>query len=151
MVATSAVNEALNLNFPEPCKKRGHRKRERERGRKLRQGTSSYEVIKLVYIWVVVLYSVCPHHALLSYPLCLTEEMFIYLSVKIWNERIPLLKELPGYIIGSVCAHPSYNDKNDFLKSGCSEMWRSSAQAAPMIVDWQGRLTLDPPWVSWEL
>ncbi len=68
--------------------------KERERGRKLRQGTSSYEVIKLVYIWVVVLYSVCPHHALLSYPLCLTEEMFIYLSVKIWNERIPLLKEL---------------------------------------------------------
>ncbi len=29
--------------------------------------------------------------------------------------------------------------------------WRSSAQAAPTIVDWQDRLTLDPPWVSWEL
>ncbi len=29
--------------------------------------------------------------------------------------------------------------------------WRSSAQAPPTIVDWQVRLTLDPPWVSWEL
>ncbi len=29
--------------------------------------------------------------------------------------------------------------------------WRNSAQAAPMIVDWQGRLTLDLPWVNWEL
>ncbi len=26
--------------------------------------------------------------------------------------------------------------------------WRSSVQAAPTIVDWQDRLTLDPPWVS---
>ncbi len=26
--------------------------------------------------------------------------------------------------------------------------WRSSAQAPPTIVDWQGRLTLDPPWMS---
>ncbi len=70
--------------------------------------------------------------------------------------------------VGSVCTHPSYNDKN--LPSGfcvffyfkilslsnqavlrfLSE-WRSSAQAAPTIVDWQDRLTLDPPWVSWEL
>ncbi len=29
--------------------------------------------------------------------------------------------------------------------------WRSSEQAPPTIVDWQDRLTLDPPWVSWEL
>ncbi len=29
--------------------------------------------------------------------------------------------------------------------------WHSSVQTAPTIVDWQGRLTLDPPWVSWEL
>ncbi len=29
--------------------------------------------------------------------------------------------------------------------------WHSSVQAAPTIVDWHGRLTLDPPWVSWEL
>ncbi len=29
--------------------------------------------------------------------------------------------------------------------------WRSSVQATPTIVDWQGRLTLDLPWVSWEL
>ncbi len=36
------------------------------------------------------------------------------------------------------------------LKSGCSEI-RSSVQTALMRVDWQGRLTLDPPWVSWEL
>lgn len=83
MVATSAVNEALNLNFPEPCRKRGHRKREREREKGSSKELSSPEVIKLVYIWVVVLSSVCPHHALLSYPLCLTEEMFIYLSVTI--------------------------------------------------------------------
>ncbi len=27
----------------------------------------------------------------------------------------------------------------------------SSAQAPPTRVDWQGRLNLDPPWVSWEL
>ncbi len=27
----------------------------------------------------------------------------------------------------------------------------SSAQAPPTIVDWQDRLTLDPPWVSWEM
>ncbi len=39
--------------------------------------------------------------------------------------------------VGSVCTHPSYNDKNP-----------PSAQAAPTIVDWHGRLTLDPPWVS---
>ncbi len=149
MVATSAVNEALNLNFPEPCKKRGHRKRERE-GERLRQGTSSYEVIKLVYIWVVVLYSVCPHHALLSFPLSYWRNVYLSFCKNLeWKNTF--IKGVTGYIIGSVCAHPSYNDKNDFLKSGCSEMWRSSAQAAPMIVDWQGRLTLDPPWVSWEL
>ncbi len=29
--------------------------------------------------------------------------------------------------------------------------WRSSSQTAPTIVDWQDRLTLDPPWVNWEL
>ncbi len=29
--------------------------------------------------------------------------------------------------------------------------WRSSEQAPPTIVDWQVRLTLDPPWVSCEL
>ncbi len=29
--------------------------------------------------------------------------------------------------------------------------WRSSARTAPTIVDWQDRLTLDPPWESWEL
>ncbi len=28
--------------------------------------------------------------------------------------------------------------------------WRSSVQATPTIVDWHGRLTLDPLWVSWE-
>lgn len=82
MVATSAVNEALNLNFPEPCRKGGHRKREREEKGSSKE-PSSPEVIKLVYIWVVVLSSVCPHHALLSYPLCLIEETFINLSVKI--------------------------------------------------------------------
>ncbi len=63
------------------------------------------------------------------------------------------------------CTHPSYNDTLIFfnpsfvlipiLKSPFSNQavlrflleWRSSAQAAPTIVDWQGRLTLDPPWV----
>ncbi len=66
--------------------------------------------------------------------------------------------------VGSVWTHPSYNDKNPpsvfflipILKSPFSNQavlrflseWRSSAQAAPMIVDWQDRLTLDPPWVS---
>ncbi len=29
--------------------------------------------------------------------------------------------------------------------------WCSSAQAPPTIVDWQDRLTVDPPWVSWEM
>ncbi len=69
--------------------------------------------------------------------------------------------------VGSVCTHPSYNDKNPpsgffkipILKSSFSNQavlrflseWRSSAQAAPTIVEWQGRLTLDPPRVSWEL
>ncbi len=68
--------------------------------------------------------------------------------------------------VGSVCTHPSYNDKNPpvfflipILKSPFSNQavlrflseWRSSAQTAPTIVDWQDRLTLDPPWVSWEL
>ncbi len=70
--------------------------------------------------------------------------------------------------VGSVCAHPSYNDKNPLsvfffkipiLKSPFSNQavlrflsdWRSSVQTAPTIVDWQDRLTLDPPWVSWEL
>ncbi len=27
--------------------------------------------------------------------------------------------------------------------------WHSSVQAPPTIVDWQGRLSLDPPWESW--
>ncbi len=43
-----------------------------------------------------------------------------------------------------------------FLKSPFSNQavlrflseWRNSAQTAPTIVDWQDRLTLDPPWVS---
>ncbi len=46
-----------------------------------------------------------------------------------------------------------------FLKSPFSNQavlrflseWRSSAQTAPTIIDWQDRLTLDPPWVNWEL
>ncbi len=63
--------------------------------------------------------------------------------------------------VGRVCTHPSYNDKNppsffkSLLKSPFSNQavlrflseWRSSAQPAPPIVDWQDRLTLDPPWV----
>ncbi len=66
--------------------------------------------------------------------------------------------------VGSVCTHPSYNDKNPpsvffFFKSPFSNQavlrflseWCSSVQAPPTIVDWQDRLTLDPPWVSWEL
>ncbi len=65
--------------------------------------------------------------------------------------------------VGSVCTHPSYNDKNPpsvfFFKSPFSNQavlrflseWHSSVQAAPTRVDWQDRLTLDPPWVSWEL
>ncbi len=69
--------------------------------------------------------------------------------------------------VRNVCTYPSYNDKTPpsgffkipILKSPFSNQavlrflseWRSSAQAAPTIVDWQGRLTLDPPWVSWEL
>ncbi len=69
--------------------------------------------------------------------------------------------------VGSVCTHPSHNDKNPpsgffkipILKCPLSNQavrrflseWRSSAQTAPTIVDRQGRLTLDPPWVCWEL
>ncbi len=67
--------------------------------------------------------------------------------------------------VGSVCTHPSYNDKNPpsgffkipILKSPFSNQavlrflseWRSSVQTSPMIVDWQDRLTLDPPWAEW--
>ncbi len=55
--------------------------------------------------------------------------------------------------VGSVCTHPSYNDKNLLLKSSFSNQavlrflseWCSSVQAPPTIVDWQHRLTLDPP------
>ncbi len=68
-----------------------------------------------------------------------------------------------------VCTHPSYNDTNPpsvfffflipIFKSPFSNQaalrflseWRSSAEAAPTIVDWQDHLTLDPPWVSGEL
>ncbi len=64
--------------------------------------------------------------------------------------------------VGSVCTHPPYNDKNPlsvFFKSSFSNQavlrflseWLSSVQAPPTIVDWQDHLTLDPPWVSWEL
>ncbi len=71
---------------------RTQKERERE-GERLRQGTSSYEVKKLVYIWVVVLYSVCPHHALLSFPLSYWRN--VYLSFcKNRNKGIPLLKGL---------------------------------------------------------
>ncbi len=55
--------------------------------------------------------------------------------------------------------HPVFFFKSLFLKSPFSNQavlrllseWRSSVQAPPTIVDWQDRLTLDPPWVSWEL
>ncbi len=64
-----------------------------------------------------------------------------------------------------MCTHKSYNYKNPpsvcfylipILKSPFSNQavlmflleWRSSVQAARTIVDWQDRLTLDPPWVS---
>ncbi len=69
--------------------------------------------------------------------------------------------------VGSVCTHPSYNDTNlpsvffyiYFLNPLSQNQavlrflqeWRSSAQAPPTIVDLQDRLTLDLPWVSWEL
>ncbi len=64
--------------------------------------------------------------------------------------------------VGSVCTLLPYNDKCPngvfFLKSPFSNQavlrflseWRSSAQAAPTIVDRQRCLTLDLPWVSWE-
>ncbi len=66
--------------------------------------------------------------------------------------------------VGSVCTHPSYNDKTPpsvfflipFFKSSFSNKavlrplseWRSSVQAPPTRVDWQDHLTLDPPWVN---
>ncbi len=64
-----------------------------------------------------------------------------------------------------MCTHPSYNDKKStrcfffyFLSPFSNQAvlrvlseWCSSVQTAPTIVDWQDRLTLDPPWVSWEL
>ncbi len=65
--------------------------------------------------------------------------------------------------VGSVCTHPSYNDNSVFFKIPIFKFplsnqdvlrvlseWRSSVQTAPTIVDWQGCLTLEPPWVSWE-
>ncbi len=60
--------------------------------------------------------------------------------------------------VGSVWTHPSYNDKNPpsvFLNPLSNQavlrslsQWRRSVQAPPTIVDWQDRLTLDPPSVS---
>ncbi len=55
--------------------------------------------------------------------------------------------------------HPVFFFKIPLLKSPFSNQavlralseLRSSVQTPPTIVDWQGRLTLDPPWVSWEL
>ncbi len=50
--------------------------------------------------------------------------------------------------------HPVFFFKSHFSNQAVLRFlseWRSSVQAAPTIVDWQGRLTLDPPWVSWEL
>ncbi len=81
-------------------------------------------------------------------------------------ERV--LKGVIGCKSNFVCTHPSYNDTNPpsvffflipIFKSPFSNQaalrfrseWRSSAQAAPTIVDWQDHLTLDPPWVSGEL
>ncbi len=53
------------------------------------------------------------------------------------------------------CRHPSFNDKNSrvfFLNHAVLRVlseWCSSVQATPPIIDWQARLTFDPPWVSW--
>ncbi len=60
--------------------------------------------------------------------------------------------------VGSVCTmikiHPLVILKSPFSNQAVLRFlseWRSSAQNSPTIVDWQGHLTLDPPWVSWEL
>ncbi len=50
--------------------------------------------------------------------------------------------------------HPVFIFKSPFSNQAVLRFlseWRSSVQAAPTIVDWQGRLTLDLPSVSWEL
>ncbi len=65
--------------------------------------------------------------------------------------------------VGNACTHPPYNDTNQpsvfFFNPYFSNQavlrflsdCHSSAQAPPTIVDWQGRLTLDPLWVRCEL
>ncbi len=55
--------------------------------------------------------------------------------------------------------HPVFFFFNPYFKIPFSQIrlfwvlsgWRSSVQTPPMIVDWQDHLTLDPPWVNWEL
>ncbi len=55
--------------------------------------------------------------------------------------------------------HPVFFFFISILKSSFSNQvvlrflseWRSSAQTAPTIIDWQGRLTIDSPWVIGEL
>ncbi len=45
--------------------------------------------------------------------------------------------------------HPVFFFKSPFSNQAVLRFlseWRSSVQAAPTIVDWQDRLTLDPPW-----
>ncbi len=84
----------------------------------------------------------------------------------VFKISVPNGIDTDGIAVGTfdnTSTHPSYNDKNPpsvfFFKSPFSNQavlrflseWRSSAQAAPTIVDWQDRLTLDPPWVSLEL
>ncbi len=50
--------------------------------------------------------------------------------------------------------HPVFFFKSPFSNQAVLRFlseWCSSVQAPPTIADWQDRLTLDPPWVSWEL
>ncbi len=58
-----------------------------------------------------------------------------------------IIKIHPVFFFSSILKSPS---SNQAVLRVLSE-WCSSAQTTPTIVDWQVRLTLDPPWVSWEL
>ncbi len=89
------------------------------------------------------------------------------MHIKVWSSdaKCTYQSVWTWICVRSVCAQPSYNYKNPLsvfffipvLKSPFSNQavlrvlseWCRSAQAPPTIVDWQDRLTLDPPWVNW--
>ncbi len=58
-----------------------------------------------------------------------------------------MIKIHPVFLFYLIFFIPIFKFSNQAVLRFLSE-WCSSAQAAPSEVDWQGRLTLDPPWMS---